>query len=162
MTPGHVYLVQFWVNDARSLGQLRSETITGGANTSSSLNYGTNPDGSGPGQYIIGTFVANSSGGQTLVLNSIGGIPPQINLLQVRDLTPRITSIAVSGTTLTLTATGPANVPFEVRQSASLTVPMSQWTQVLTGSFDANGQVTLSGNVVNPSNAQQFYTLRTQ
>src|SRR5882762_9467409 len=80
MTPGHLYLVQFWVNDARSLGSLRSETITGGANTSAPINYGTNPDGSGPGQYIIGTFIANSSRGQTLSLNSIGGVPPQINL----------------------------------------------------------------------------------
>ena len=159
MTPGHLYLVQFWVNDARATGP-RSETITGGANTSNPLNYGSNPDGTGPGQYIIGTFVANSSRGQTLSMNAVSGPNPQINLFQVRDVTPRITSIVVNGTSLTVTATGPANGAVALLQSASLTVPMSLWTQVLTGSFDANGNVTLSGNVVSPSNPRQFYTLR--
>ncbi len=47
MTPGNTYLIQFWVNDGRSIGQSRSETITGGANTSATLSYGS--DGSGPG-----------------------------------------------------------------------------------------------------------------
>jgi hypothetical protein len=163
MTPGHLYLVQFWVNDARPIGSLRSETITGGANTSVPLNFGTNPDGSGPGQYVIGTFVANISRGQTLSLNSIGGIPPQINLFQVRDITPVITTIAVSGTTLTINAAnGPANGAYVLLQSASVTLPLAQWTQVLNGSFDGNGNLTASANVVNPGNPQQFYVLRAQ
>jgi hypothetical protein len=162
MTPGKTYLVQMWVNDGRNLGQLRSETITGGANTSAPLNYGSNPDGSGPGQYIIGTFVANSSGGQTLILNSTAGVPPQINLFQVRDITPVITSIAVSGPTLTITANnGPANGEFVLLQSANVTLPLAQWTPVLTNSFDGSGNLTLSTNVVNPGNVQDFYTLRT-
>src|SRR5258705_13557881 len=55
MTPGNTYLIKFWVNDGRSIGESRTETITGGANTSASLSFGS--DGSGPGQYIIGTFV---------------------------------------------------------------------------------------------------------
>ena len=161
MTPGHLYLVQCWVNDGRPIGQLRSETITGGANTSSPLNYGSNPvDGSGPGQYIIGTFVANSSRGQTLILSSPNG-PPQINLFQVRDITPRITSIAVSGTTLKLTAVGPANGAFALLGSADVTLQLAQWTSVLTGSFDANGNLTLSSTVVNPSNPREYYVLRT-
>src|SRR5439155_21394683 len=126
MTPGHLYLVQCWVNDARAVGQ-RSETITGGANTSSPLNYGSNPDGSGPGQYIIGTFVANSSRGQTLILSSPNG-PPQINLFQVRDITPKITSIGVSGTTLKLSGNGPANGAFTLLGSANVTLPLAQWT----------------------------------
>jgi hypothetical protein len=163
MTPGKTYLVQFWVNDARSVGQIRSETITGGANTSAPVNYGSNPDGSGPGQYIIGTFVANSSGGQALILNSVGGIPPQVNLFQVRDITPVITSIGVSGTTLTITATnGPANGAFTLLQSADLTQPVAQWTSISTGSFDANGNLSLSANVVNPANSRMFYILQAQ
>src|SRR5439155_22662345 len=162
MTPGHLYLVQCWVNDGRPIGQLRSETITGGATTSDPLNYGSNPDGSGPGQYIIGTFVANSSGGQTLILTAPGA-PPQINLFQVRDITPRISSIAVSGTTLTITATnGPANGAFALLGSANVTLPLAQWTSVSTGFFDGNGNLTLSTNVVNPSNPNEFYILRTQ
>jgi hypothetical protein len=163
MTPGKTYLIQMWVNDARSVGQIRSETITGGANTSAPINYGSNPDGSGPGQFIIGTFVANSSGSQALILNSIGGIPPQINLFQVRDITPVITSIAVNGTTLSLTATnGPAGGPYTLRQSSDLTLPVALWTPVSTGSFDGNGNLSLSANIVNPANSRMFYTLQTQ
>jgi hypothetical protein len=160
MTPGHLYLVQLWVHDGRnSTANQRTETITGGANTSASLAYGSGD--SGPGQYIIGTFVANSSRGQTLILSSPNG-PPQINLFQVRDITPRITSIGVSGTTLTLTATGPANGPFALLRSADASLPLAQWTSALTGSFDANGNLSVSSGVVNPSDPRQFYILRTQ
>lgn len=84
MTPGDTYLFQFWANDGRGNG--RSETLTGGANTSASLVFGNFP-----GQYIIGTFVADNSGSETIALSgagSVNGDYPQVNLLQVRDLTP--------------------------------------------------------------------------
>jgi hypothetical protein len=87
MTPGDLYLVQFWVNDGRNIGQSRSETITGGANTSAPLSFGS--DGSGPGQYIIGTFVAGTNGEETLALTAFStgtGPDTQINLFQVRSL----------------------------------------------------------------------------
>jgi hypothetical protein len=162
MTPGHLYLIQLWVNDGRNIGESRSQTVTGGTNTSPPLNFGS--DGSGPGQYIIGTFVANSSGGQTVVLDafSTGSNPSaQINLVQVRDITPVITGIAVSGPTLAITATnGPANGEFVLLQSTNMTVRPSQWTPVLTNSFDANGGISLSTNVVSPGNPQQFYILQ--
>ena len=168
MTPGHTYLVQLWVNDGRNIGQSRSETVTGGNSTSAPLSYGS--DGSGPGQYIIGTFAANSSGGQTLILTpfSSGANPdPQINLFQVRDITTTlglvITHIGVSGTTLSLVATnGPANGTFVLLQSATVTQPTAQWTPIFTNSFDANGAVSLSTNVVDPANPHQFYILRVQ
>ena len=170
MTPGNTYLIQFWVNDGRNIGQSRTETITGGANTSAALSFGS--DGSGPGQYIIGTFVANSSGGQTLTLTafSSGANPSaQVNLFQVRDITatvvprPTITGIAVNGITLTLMATnGPANGAFVLLQSPDVTVPLSQWAPVLTNTFDGNGRINLSTNVVSPANPRQFYVLRTQ
>ena len=70
MTPGHLYLVQFWVNDQRNIGQIRTETITGGTNTSAPLTYATDGTVPGRGQYIIGTFIADSSRGQTLSLNA--------------------------------------------------------------------------------------------
>ena len=82
-TPGHTYLIQAWANDGR--GNSRSETFTGGANTSASLDFGD-----APGQYITGTYVADSSGAETITLNGAGsanGDYPQINLLQVRDIT---------------------------------------------------------------------------
>jgi len=76
MVPGNTYLIQFWVNDGRNIGQTRSETITGGANTSAALSYGS--DGSGPGQFITGTFVADNSGSQTLTLTGLSSGPDPI------------------------------------------------------------------------------------
>src|SRR3989442_12675602 len=72
------------------LAKSRSETLTGGDSTSAPLSYGS--DGTGPGQYIIGTFVADSSGSQTLILTPLSSGPnpePLINLFQVRDITPK-------------------------------------------------------------------------
>ena len=88
MAPGHTYLVQIWVNDGRNIGQARSETFTGGANTSANVLYGS--DGSGPGQFIIGQFVADGSGSETITVNAFSsgsGPDAQINLFQVRDIT---------------------------------------------------------------------------
>ncbi|MEO6036508.1 MAG: hypothetical protein ABIQ35_14755 [Verrucomicrobiota bacterium] len=120
----------------------------------------------------FGTFTANNSGGQTLVLtpySSGSGPDAQINLHQVRDITstlapaPGIRSIAVSGATLTLIATnGPANGFFVLLQSGNIALPVSQWTRVVTNSFDGSGNTSFSANIVNPSNPQQFYILRTQ
>src|SRR3989475_12706823 len=92
MTPGDSYLLEFWVQDGRnSVTAERSETLTGGANTSAPLAYGFG--NSGPGQYILGTFVADCTGTQTLTMNAFGGngIGPsaQITLLRLRDITPK-------------------------------------------------------------------------
>ncbi len=87
MTQGDTYLVQLWVNDGRnSTVNQRTETITGGANTSLSLAYGSGS--SGPGQYVIGTFVAGTTS-ETLTLTPGPAIPSaQFNLFQVRDISP--------------------------------------------------------------------------
>lgn len=87
MTIGNTYLVQFWVNDGRNdTVNQRTETVTGGANTSLALAYGSGS--SGAGQYIIGTFVA-ASDSETLTLTPGAAFPSaQFNLIQVRDLTP--------------------------------------------------------------------------
>src|SRR5258708_3849488 len=93
MTPGDTYLLEFWVQDGRNSATAeRSETLTGGANTSAALAFGSGVNGTGPGQYILGTFVADGTGMETLGLNAFGGpdIGPsaQANLLQLRDITP--------------------------------------------------------------------------
>src|SRR5258706_1544852 len=126
MTPGNTYLIQFWVNDGRNIGQSRSETITGGGSTSAPLSFGS--DGTGPGQYIIGTFVADSSGAQTLTLTpfSTGPNPdPQINLFQVRDITPGVPPIITGQPTNQHLAQG-GNTSFTV--SAAGSAPLAyQW-----------------------------------
>jgi hypothetical protein len=96
LTIGDTYLIQLWVNDGRSSVVARNETVTGGANTSASLNYGSGP-ANGPGQYIIGTFIADTTG-ETISLNAGGSAPSaQLNLLQVRDLgvVPEPSTLAV-------------------------------------------------------------------
>jgi hypothetical protein len=56
---------------------------------------------------------------------------------------------------------GPLNGAFVLLQSADVTQPLAQWTPVLTNSFDGSGNLTLSTNVVSPSNPREFYILRT-
>jgi hypothetical protein len=92
LTLGDTYLIQLWVNDGRnSTVDQRTETVTGGANTSASLAYGSGngPAGSPPGlpgQFIIGTFLAGSTG-ESISLNSGPAFPSaQLDILQVRDL----------------------------------------------------------------------------
>jgi PEP-CTERM motif len=86
MTAGDTYQVELWANDARGLG--RTETFTGGANTSAALDISPTP--SGAGQYIIGQFVADSSDSEDISIAAPagGGYGPMLNLVEVRDLTP--------------------------------------------------------------------------
>jgi autotransporter-associated beta strand protein len=102
LTLGHQYLVQFWVSDPRNNGvvQTRVETLTsstGGDTNAPTLAY--QGPGSIDGQWVTGTFVANSSLAETLNLvasntNSSTGDSgsPQINLLQLRDISVTVTS----------------------------------------------------------------------
>lgn len=76
---------------------------------------------------------------------------------------PKITGIAVSGTTLTINATnGPASTSYVLLESTNLLVPVSHWTPVLTNSFNSGGGFTLSTNIVNANNRAEFYILQIQ
>ncbi len=114
LTVGDTYLIQLWVNDGRnSTVDQRSETVTGGANTSASLAYGSgngpggNPAGL-PGHYIIGTFLAGTTG-ESISLNSGPAFPSaQLDILQVRDLTavPEPSTFALLGSGLCVMLAG--------------------------------------------------------
>ena len=70
------------------------------------------------------------------------------------------TSISVSGTTLTISATNGADGgQYVLLGTTNLTKPLSQWTPILTNNFDGSGNLNLSTNVVNPAVPQQFYIL---
>lgn len=106
MTPGDTYLIELWINDGRNLGGTRWATLTGGTNVSANVYYGTT--GSGPGQFVTGTFVANASGTETISLTPYGsGITPdaQFNFVQVRDITGTTTNTTVPTYTDTATNT---------------------------------------------------------
>lgn len=89
LTVGNSYLVQAWLNDGRG-GQSGSSIFTGGANVSDPVAIGNGA----PGQYIIGTFVADS-GAQSFTMSP--GI--MLNIVQVRDLTvvPEPSALALAG-----------------------------------------------------------------
>ncbi|WP_367874785.1 PEP-CTERM sorting domain-containing protein [Luteolibacter sp. Populi] len=103
MTPGNTYLVQLWISDPRDIDNSRSATLSSGVgDISGVLNYPA--DGTGPGQYIIGTFVAGAGGTQSIIVDpSQNGDPDagsaQVNLFQVRDLgvIPEPSSMALLG-----------------------------------------------------------------
>jgi len=61
MTPGDTYQLEFWVNDGRnSTTAERTETLTGGANTSAALLYGTGAGGTGPNKMMNYPVVASA------------------------------------------------------------------------------------------------------
>ena len=178
MTPGHTYEIQFWVEDARGSTGARWENLSGG--DIGTTGYGTNTSGpvgyssplfsgnASPGYYIVGTFVADGTGSEEILLSPWGGSPDtQINLFQVRDLTPvsvppaqpGISHISLSGTTLVISGTnGTAGLSYTVLTSTSLVAPVSLWTPIATNTFPGeNFSVT---NTVNPSVRQSFYVLR--
>ena len=96
LTAGDTYQVELWVEDTRNIGNRRWENLYensyGDSGTSQALTFPA--DGSSPddGQYDTGTFVANSTGTETIDFGtwcSVGGNQcAQVNLFQVRDITP--------------------------------------------------------------------------
>jgi hypothetical protein len=158
MTPGHTYLVEFWVNGNDAS---RTETFTVGTNTSGTINYE-------PGQYIIGTLVAAISGAVTVTLN---GAPadnlPQVNLLQVRDITgaasaPVIDSTLTAGGNLIFSgSSGTAGGTYEVLMGTNLTTPIANWTPIASNLYDASGNFQVT-NAMSPGVNQRFYTLQPQ
>jgi hypothetical protein len=106
LTAGNTYLLQFWVSDPRGgILATRIETLTsstGGDSNVPTLAY--EGPGSIDGQWVIGTFVADASGTESLLLaasntNSGDGGSAQVNLLQLRDITsvPEPASIGLTG-----------------------------------------------------------------
>ncbi|HUA65619.1 MAG TPA: autotransporter-associated beta strand repeat-containing protein [Alphaproteobacteria bacterium] len=75
---------------------------------------------------------------------------------------PRITSIAVHGTTLTIVATNaPANAQYVLMESTNVTKPLP-WTPVFTNNFNSLGALNLSTNVINPNIPYEYYILQVQ
>ncbi|HTR41674.1 MAG TPA: autotransporter-associated beta strand repeat-containing protein [Pseudomonadales bacterium] len=119
----------------------------------------TNTGGSVSG-VLPSSFAVNGSGiaaGATASLATNDGALELVVTLPV----PRITGMNVSGTTLTMTATnGPANGQFVLIGSTNLALPLNQWMPILTNSFDGNGNLNFSTNIINPDNPLEFYLLQ--
>lgn len=73
---------------------------------------------------------------------------------------PKITSIAVNGTTLTIMANnGPANGQFILMESTNLLTPLP-WTPVLTNNFGNTGTLNLSTNIIRANTPDEYYILQ--
>jgi hypothetical protein len=108
LTVGRQYLIQFWVSDPRPYGLSRAETVSG----SSALGFQT---ATGMGQYVIGRFTADAV---TQDLAVSANQSAQINLLQVRDVTPPPPSGPTAGG-----VANPANLV--IGQTATVTVTVT-------------------------------------
>jgi autotransporter-associated beta strand protein len=70
---------------------------------------------------------------------------------------PHITSISLSGTTLTISGTnGAGGGQYVLLGSTNVARPLSQWTPLLTNTFDVSGNFT---NIVNLASPLEFYLL---
>ena len=66
----------------------------------------------------------------------------------------------MKGTTLTMTATnGVYGGKYTLLESVSLALPLSQWTPVLTNTFNGSGELNLSTNIINTNNQREYYLL---
>ena len=178
MTPGHTYEIEFWVEDVRGYND-RWENLSGGdiggtiygTDTSGPLGYCSPVFGNttNPGYYIVGTFIADSTASEEILLSpsNIGGSSSaQINLFQVRGITPvttpaqpRITSIHLSGTNLVISGTNGSTIYQSVLlTSTNVLLPFGNWTPVATNTF-ASGNFSIT-NAVNPLARQNYYLLR--
>lgn len=154
LTIGRQYLVQAWVSDARDLGVFRSETISG----SGAMAFPSN--GTGMGSWVIGRFTADASSQQ---FDIAANQSAQLNLLQVRDITPTSNTSAYfdgavagswntsSATVWSLTSTGPYELTWNgtlagraVFEGTGNTVSVTEALTVRSITFTAAGY-TLGG-----------------
>ena len=90
---------------------------------------------------------------------------PQVNLVQVRDITvtasgPAIASTRISGGSLIFSGSGgTADGTYFVLASTNIAIPLTSWAILSTHSFDASGNFTVT-NTMNSNNTQCFYLLK--
>jgi hypothetical protein len=144
---------------------LSSGTVVNINNTGTALNTGAYAIIAAAGGSVGGILPAslNVTGGgiaagKTASFQLNGG---SLDLVVTTLSPPVITGISVNGPTLTLTATnGAYGGKYTLLESVSLALPLSQWTPVLTNTFDGSGDLNLSTNIINPNNPQEFYLLQ--
>ena len=92
LTSGQSYLVQIWASDARNISAVwdRYTLLYGTAQ----LDFNQANAGGSPGQFVVGTFLANAA---TQNIAVYGNVAPQINALQVRAVSTGVPEIDPAG-----------------------------------------------------------------
>ena len=160
LTTGKTYQIQIWSSDSSVYGAgSRNTTVIDGTGANSvTLSEGTGTDGS-LGQYVIGTFTANSSE-QVLTFNYASWAMDLMSAFQLRVLpsyatTPTNIVFSVSGGN-PLHLTWPASHLGWIAQSNSVNLASAgSW-------FDIAGSasVTSLSIPINPTTPKVFYRLR--
>jgi len=122
-------------------------SVTASTNSTLSVSASNNvPQGSYPFTISGNAGSLTNSTSATLVV----GPPPR----------PGITSVSLSGSNLLFSGTnGPFYGPYDVLASTDATLPLTNWTSVNTGLFDALGNFAVTNALV-PGMLQQFFILR--
>jgi hypothetical protein len=93
--------------------------------------------------------VAGALTNSTLVTLVVGGPPP-----------PYIVTATISGTNLVLSGTnGPSEGAYSLLASTNLALPLTNWSLVGTGQFDAAGNFVHTNSLA-PGTPQQFFRLQ--
>ena len=105
LTTGSQYLIQYWVQDGRNVDTVRNRTVVVGGQTLA-VNVGAVTTGSGLGQYLTGTFTADSSSQTFTAVGGTGDVA-YANAMQVRLLAvPEPSTWAIAGVGLACAVIG--------------------------------------------------------
>ncbi|HWY31695.1 MAG TPA: RICIN domain-containing protein, partial [Candidatus Acidoferrum sp.] len=109
--------------------------------------------------------IYNGAGNSNFVENVRATLAPlpgqQPHVVFAPPSQPQITGIGLNGATLTISAANASpGTTYHLLSSTNMALPLSQWTPLLTNVFDANGNLKLSTNIIDSSDARRFYILR--
>jgi fibronectin-binding autotransporter adhesin len=109
-----------------------------------------------------GAAMTVSGGGAGVVWNNNLALNGTISVVSVTAPKPQITQAQISNGSIIFSGTnGPGSGTYEVLSSTNLALPLNQWTDLSTNSFQSNGQFSVT-NAINPGIPQQFYLLQVQ
>jgi hypothetical protein len=93
LTVGDQYEFEWWDNDSRA--SIRSATLAASdsGGHSVTLSNSSNTTSGGLGKYAVGTFTADATTEVITFSTSDAGIAQMLNALQLRDITPTVTSV---------------------------------------------------------------------
>jgi len=104
-----------------------------------------------------------AQGAYSLTINGVAGTltnSSAVTLAVGGPPSPFINTVAISGTNLVLMSTnGPRGGTWTLLSSTNLASPVTNWTPLATGVFDANGNLTLTNGLA-PDLPQQFFLLQ--
>jgi len=145
-------------------------SVTGDLTLGGTLNI-SNAGGFGPGNYTLFTYGGALSVGTLTIGNTPNtnftcsidtSVQGQVNLIVQSSAPLVISGIKLSGGNLVLNGSGgPASGNYYVLTSTNLTVPLTNWTRLLTNQFDAGGNFNFT-NPMSTNALQSFYLLQLQ